>query len=213
MCFLWFQPFSLIQRLFSRRSHGVTQGGETLLFFDLETTGLNTHECDIVQLSAMSGEKIFNVYMLPRCPIDYGASKVTGLTTNGKTLFLHGQPMPTLPLVEALKRFISFIKTFSRPVLVGHNCKRFDCPVLLRILSEFYLLKEFQDVVSGYLDTLVLSRDMFLLHKYSQPFLVQHFLHKSYGAHDATEDVRTLQELFRVWNPNPGLVDKHKFIL
>ncbi|XP_053497506.1 uncharacterized protein plex9.1 [Ictalurus furcatus] len=213
MCFLWFHPFSVFQRLFSRHSPGVTHGGEeTLVFFDLETTGLNTSECDIVQLSAISGERIFNVYILPRCPIDYGASRVTGLTIRSRKLLLDGQQVQTVPLREALNLFISFLKTFSRPVLVGHNCKRFDCPILLRIMTEFNLLKEFQDVVSAYLDTLLLSKQMFMLQKYSQPFLVQHFLQKSYRAHDATEDVRALQELFRVWRPSTDLVNEHKFI-
>ncbi|XP_046714542.1 DNA polymerase III PolC-type isoform X2 [Silurus meridionalis] len=193
---------------------GVPRSGEeTLVFFDLETTGLNIYECDIVQLSAISGERTFNVYIFPRCPIDPGSSRVTGLTTHSQTLLLHGQPVQTVPLREALNGFISFLKTFSRPVLVGHNCKRFDCPVLSRILNQFYLLGEFQDVVSGYLDTLLLSREMFTLQKYSQPFLVQHFLQKSYGAHDATEDVRVLQELYRAWRPSSDLVNKHKFIL
>lgn len=171
------------------------------------------YECDIVQLSAISGERIFNVYIFPRCPIDYGASRVTGLTTHRQTLLLHGQPVETVPLREALKLFISFLKTFSRPALVGHNCKRFDCPVLQRILREFNLLEEFQDVVSCYLDTLALSREMFALPKYSQPFLVQHFLQKTYGAHDATEDVRALQELYRFWRPRTDLENRHKFIL
>lgn len=172
----------------------------------------DTSECDIVQLSAISGERIFNVYILPRCPIDYGASRVTGLTIRSRKLLLDGQQVQTVPLREALNLFISFLKTFSRPVLVGHNCKRFDCPILLRIMTEFNLLKEFQDVVSAYLDTLLLSKQMFMLQKYSQPFLVQHFLQKSYRAHDATEDVRALQELFRVWRPSTDLVNEHKFI-
>lgn len=173
----------------------------------------DTSSCDIVQLSAISGERSFNVYIFPRCPIDCGASRVTGLTTHGQILLLHGQPVQTVPLREALNLFISFLQTFNRPILVGHNCKRFDCPVLLRILSEFYLLGEFEDVVSGYLDTLLLSREMFTLQKYSQPFLVQYFLQRSYGAHDAIEDVQALQELYRVWKPSTDLVNKHRFIL
>ncbi|XP_062858652.1 protein PML-like [Trichomycterus rosablanca] len=184
---------------------------DRLVFFDLETTGLNTSSCDICQLSAICGKRVFNAYLFPRCPIDYGASKVTGLTTQDKQLLLHGQPVETVPIKEALKSFISFLSTVNRPILVGHNCKRFDCPILLRILREFDLLDNFFDVVSGFLDTLLLSREMFSLQKYSQPFLVQHFLHKTYGAHNATEDVRLLQELFTVWRPSPNLVIRHTF--
>lgn len=156
---------------------------------------------------------MFNVYIFPRCHIESGASRVTGLTTHRQNLLLHGQPVETVPLREALHLFIAFLERFSRPILVGHNCKRFDCPILLRILDEFYLLEEFKDVVSGYLDTLLLSREMFRLQKYSQPYLVQYFLQKSYGAHNATEDVRALQELYRVWRPSSDLVNKHKFVI
>ncbi|KAL7858017.1 hypothetical protein AOLI_G00181190 [Acnodon oligacanthus] len=213
MCFLW-SPLVLFQRLFSTRPPGVTRHGEgTPVFFDLETTGLDTAGCDIVQLSAISGDQVFNVYMLPRCPITEGASRVTGLTTKGRKLFLHRQLVDTVPVQEALMSFISFLKTFSKPFLVGHNCKRFDCPILLRILREFYLLDQFRDVVSGFLDTLLLSREMFALPKYSQPYLVQHFLQKSYGAHNATEDVKALQDLYTVWRPNTELLNRHKFIL
>lgn len=220
MCFLqWlWSPLALIQRLFTSQHHhhprGVTQHGEVAppVFFDLETTGLDTSGCDIVQLSAISGDRLFNVYMLPRCRIAEGASRVTGLTSRGQKLFLHKQPVDTIPIKEALELFISYLRTFNKPLLVGHNSKRFDCRILLRILEEFYLIDEFLDVVSGFLDTLLLSREMFTLPKYSQPFLVEHFLHRGYGAHNATEDVRALQDLYRVWNPNRQLVNKHTFI-
>ncbi|XP_066523102.1 DNA polymerase III PolC-type [Hoplias malabaricus] len=213
MCFLW-SPFALLHRLFSSQTHGVTQHGEeTLVFFDLETTGLDTSSCDIVQLSAVSGEQMFNAYLLPRCPMTFGASKVTGLTTSRRRLLLHGCPVDTIPITEALKRFISFLRTFNRPVLVGHNCRRFDCPILLRVLRKFSLLEDFLDVVCEFLDTLPLSREMFTLPKYSQPFLVQFFLDKSYEAHNATEDVRALQDLYREWRPSRELTNRHKFNL
>lgn len=213
---MW-SPLTLIQRLFTSQQHhhprGVTQHGEGApVFFDLETTGLDTSGCDIVQLSAISGDRLFNVYMLPRCKIAEGASKVTGLTSNGRKLFLHKQPVDTVSIEEALQSFISFLKTFDKPLLVGHNSKRFDCRILLRILEEFYLVDEFLEVVSGFLDTLLLSREMFKLPKYTQASLVEHFLRRGYEAHNATEDVRALQDLYRVWNPNRELVKKHTFI-
>ncbi|XP_072528314.1 protein PML [Salminus brasiliensis] len=214
MCFLqWmWSPLTLLQRLFTAQPRGVAgHGQEEVVFFDLETTGLDIYGCDIIQISAISGDRLFNVYMLPRCNITVGASKVTGLTTKGPKLFLNKQPVDTVPLKEALRSFVSFLKTFNRPLLVGHNSKRFDCPILQRILEEFYLLDEFMDVVSGFLDTLLLSREMFVLPKYSQAYLVQNFLQTTYGAHNAAEDVRTLQDLYRVWNPNRELVNRHRF--
>ncbi|XDV53554.1 hypothetical protein PO909_022027 [Leuciscus waleckii] len=182
---------------------------ETPVFFDLETTGLDTSACDIVQLSAISGNQTFNAYLLPRCSITDGASRVTGLTVSGQSLLFNRRPVPTVPHRRALADFISFLKTFNGPFLVGHNSRRFDWPILRRVLEEFLLLEEFRRVVSGCVDTLPLSRDMFQLQKYSQPFLVQQFLREPYGAHDASEDARTLQELYRVWDPSQSLVRKH----
>lgn len=182
---------------------------ETPVFFDLETTGLDTSACDIVQLSALSGSQTFNAYLLPRCSITDGASRVTGLTVSGQSLLFNLRPVPTVPHRRALADFISFLQSFHRPFLVGHNSRRFDWPVLRRVLEEFVLLEEFRRVVSGCVDTLPLSRDMFQLQKYSQPFLVQQFLREPYGAHDASEDARTLQELYRVWDPCESLVRKH----
>lgn len=188
-------------------------GDETAVFFDLETTGLDVPTCDIVQLSAISGENSFNAYFLPRCSITDEAAHLTGLTVHEGTLYLHGKPMQTYLHRQALIRFISFLKTFNRPFLVGHNSRKFDCPVLLRVLEEFGLSEEFREVVSGCVDTWRLSKEMFRLKKYSQQFLVQHFLQQTYRAHDATEDVRTLQELYRVWSPCKELVMRHKVIM
>ncbi|XP_051545762.1 uncharacterized protein plex9.1 [Myxocyprinus asiaticus] len=213
MCLI--NPISFLTRLFFRsmRCKAMRNDEETPVFFDLETTGLDTSACDIVQLSAVSRDKTFNAYIVPRCSMTYGASKITGLTVDGEALLLYRRRVRTVPLRQALADFISFLKTFNRPFLVGHNSKRFDWPILTRILRQFDLLEEFQAVVSGCVDTLGLSREMFQLEKYSQPFLVQHFLRQSYGAHDATEDVRTLQDLYGVWKPCKDLVNKHKIIL
>ncbi|XP_073687426.1 DNA polymerase III PolC-type-like [Garra rufa] len=186
---------------------------ETPVFFDLETTGFDMSVCDIVQLSAISGDRTFNVYLLPRCPMTEGASEVTGLTVDGPDLLFNQHPVQTVPHSQALSDFISFLKTLNRPFLVGHNSKHFDWPILTRVLDQFDLLEELESVVSGCVDTLSLSREMFQLPKYSQQFLVQHFLQESYGAHDATEDVRVLQKLYRVWKPSEELVKKHKIIL
>lgn len=173
----------------------------------------DTSACDIVQLSAISGDRTFNAYLLPRCSMTDGASRVTGLTVDGQSLLFNRRPVRTVPHRRALTDFISFLRTFNRPFLVGHNSKRFDWPILTRVLADFCLLEEFESAVSGCVDTLGLSREMFQLQKYSQPFLVQHFLRESYGAHDATEDARTLQDLYCVWKPCEDLVRKHKISL
>ncbi|XP_056596253.1 three prime repair exonuclease 2-like [Triplophysa dalaica] len=188
-------------------------GHETPVFFDLETTGLDTLKCDIVQLSAISGKKSFNAYMVPRCPMTDEAARLTGLTVHEGTLHLHRRPVPTTPYRQALTGFISFLRTVNRPFLVAHNSRKFDLPVLMRVLKEFGLVNEFREVVSGCVDTWRMSKDMFRLTSYSLKNLVDHFLGQPYGAHDATEDVRVLQDLYRVWNPRKEVVMRHKTII
>ncbi|XP_021454356.2 protein PML [Oncorhynchus mykiss] len=190
--------------------------GDTVVFFDLETTGLDTSMCDIIQLSAISGERAFNVYAVPRCTMTDEASRITGFTVRDhRTLLLHGRRVDTIPLREVLTSFISFLRTFHKPLLAAHNARRFDCPVLARALRECSLTDEFQEVVSGFLDTFRISKEMFpsKLAKYSQEYMVKVFLNKTYDAHNALEDVKALQELYQKWSPRQELVRRHTFPL
>ncbi|XP_071348554.1 maternal protein exuperantia-1-like [Trachinotus anak] len=184
-----------------------------IVFFDLETTGLDTDVCDIIQLSAICGERDFNVYTLPRRPLTESAREVTGFTVSAFGLFLHGVPMSTTPLVEALTSFIAFLRSFRRPVLLAaHNARRFDAPVLTRVLQQYSLRQEFQRVVSGFVDTFLLSKNLFRSQaSYSQENLVRHFLGKTYDAHNAVEDARMLQELFKSWSPSALSVSRCTF--
>ena len=67
------------------------------IFFDLETTGLG-RDADIVQISAVCKDKVYNRYVLPNKNISSGASAATGITydrLNG--VLLHkGQPVPAV---------------------------------------------------------------------------------------------------------------------
>ncbi|XP_047210598.1 DNA polymerase III PolC-type-like [Girardinichthys multiradiatus] len=181
---------------------------EIIVFFDLETTGLDTSVCDIIQLAAVCGERVFNKYTLPRRVPNRSATAVTGFTVTPDGLFLHGDPVKTIPLDELLTTFITFLRTFRCPiVLAAHNARRFDEPVLSRVLRQCSLQQEFQQVVSGFLDTFLLSKNLYQrLASYSQESLVWHFLGRSYNAHNAVEDARMLQELYQVWSPNRNSV-------
>ncbi|KAI1889410.1 hypothetical protein AGOR_G00162590 [Albula goreensis] len=186
----------------------------TLVFFDLETTGLDVDVCDIVQLSAISGERTFNAHVVPCCTMTEEASRVTGFTVQDQGLLLHGRPVETVSLRQALTAFIHFLHSLNQPVLAAHNAKRFDCPVLARALCELSLQVQFQQAVAGFLDTYLLSRELLAhttVRKFSQQHLVSLFLNKTYEAHNALEDVRALQELFQVWAPDAGMVRRHRF--
>ncbi|XP_040893924.1 DNA polymerase III PolC-type-like [Toxotes jaculatrix] len=180
----------------------------SLIFFDLETTGLNTSQCDMIQLSAICGNRVFNHYTLPRCPITMGAQEVTGFSVSSGSLYYCGVRKHTFPLDYALTSFITFLHSFPKPVLLaGHNAMRFDVPVLSRLLQEFSLKQQFQEVVSGFVDTYVLSKRLYPdLAGHSLEKLVSRFLRETYNAHNAVADARMLQELYNEWNPSGRIV-------
>ncbi|KAK5901832.1 hypothetical protein CesoFtcFv8_007151 [Champsocephalus esox] len=182
----------------------------TIVFFDLETTGLGTKSCHIVQLAASCKNTIFNCYILPGIPIEYGATEVNGLTVSYGRLFLHGGPVSTEPLYSSLQSFIDYLGRFPGPVLLAaHNSRRFDEIVLMRVLEMCSLFEQFQQVVSGFVDTLPLSRKLHpQLDCFKQPDLVRYFLGGKYNAHNAVEDAKQLDELFNYWNPDNDDIEK-----
>uniref|UniRef100_A0A8C2WDM4 exodeoxyribonuclease III n=1 Tax=Cyclopterus lumpus TaxID=8103 RepID=A0A8C2WDM4_CYCLU len=182
---------------------------KTIVFFDLETTGLDTTVCNIIQLSAVCKGKVFNAYTLPQLELTDSAKRVTGFTVSNGELRLRGTPVTTVPLADALSSFVDFLRSFPRPVLLAaHSAMRFDAPVIRRVLRELGLLEKFRQVVSGFVDTFPLSKNLFCLDSYSQENMVRHFLKKSYDAHNAVEDAAMLEELFNKWAPSTGHISR-----
>lgn len=174
----------------------------------------DTAVCDIIQLSAIRGDRVFNAYTLPRRALTESATRVTGFTVSDDSLFLRGVPVETVPLDDAVTSFMDFLRSFRRPVLLAaHSVSRFDAPVLSRVLRQLSLQQEFRQVVTGFLDTFLLSKNLYRgLTSYSQQNLVHHFLGKTYNAHNAVEDSRMLQELFNSWSPNRRNVSRFTFV-
>ncbi|XP_041795549.1 uncharacterized protein LOC121608357 [Chelmon rostratus] len=188
---------------------------QSLVFFDLETTGLG-QGCEIVQLAAVSGGHSLNLYVIPRCRMQRGAARVTGFRVRRHRLYLHRQLVLTNSLREVLVSFIAFLQMLGRPLVIGHNIRRFDCPLLARALDELDLRAEFVSSVSGCVDTLPLAREMLKdrgLQSFRQQNLVRELLGVNYKAHDALEDVRALQALYGVLQPTPELICRHMFTL
>lgn len=145
-----------------------------------------------------------------------GAAKVTGFRVRRQRLYLHRQLVLTNSLREVLVSFIAFLKMLRRPLVIGHNIRRFDCPLLARALDEVDLRAEFESSVLGCVDTLPLAREMLkdrCLQSFRQENLVRELLGVNYKAHDALEDVRALQALYGVLQPTPELICRHRFTL
>ncbi|XP_027882570.1 uncharacterized protein LOC114150388 [Xiphophorus couchianus] len=184
-----------------------------IVFFDLEATGLDTSRCDIIQLAAVCEERVFNKYTVPQQNLTESATEVTGFRVQSGRLFRRDSPVETVPIHDLLTSFIDFLRSFRRPVvLAAHSVMRFDAPVLTRVMKKYDLFLQFQQVVSGFLDTFLLSKRLFPgISGYSQVSLVRNFLGKSYDAHNAEEDAKMLQELYNVWRPDQSRVMANTF--
>lgn len=172
--------------------------------------------CEIIQLAAMSGGHSLNLYVIPQCQVEQGAARVTGFRVHGRKLYLHRQLVLTNSLQEVMVSFIAFLQMLRRPLVIGHNIRRFDCPLLARVLGEVNLRAEFESSISGCVDTLPLSREMLkdrCLQSFRQENLVRELLCVNYKAHDALEDVQALQALYSILQPPPELVCRHTFSL
>ncbi|XP_077451434.1 three prime repair exonuclease 4 [Stigmatopora argus] len=188
---------------------------QLVVFFDLETTGFGP-TCELVQLAAVSGNRFVNLYTVPRRRMEAGAARVTGLRVRRRKLYLHYRPVPTSPLRDVLRSFIAFLRAFDRPLLAGHNIRRFDCRPLRRALDETGLRAELEACVGGWVDTLPLAREILEgcgMRSFKQEYLVRELMGVAYGAHDALEDVRALQTLYRVLQPKAEVVARHTFCL
>lgn len=141
---------------------------------------------------------------------------MTGFRIRGHKLYLHCHLVLTNSLREVLVSFIAFLQMLRRPLVIGHNILRFDCPLLARALDELNLRAEFEASISGCIDTLPLAREMLKdrsLQSFRQVNLVRELVGVNYKAHDALEDVRALQALYSVLQPTPQLICRHIFTL
>ncbi|XP_042211297.1 uncharacterized protein LOC121858733 isoform X1 [Homarus americanus] len=166
-----------------------------LVFFDLETTGFQG-DSDIVQLSAVIGEKKFNNYVLPTKSISWQASEITGLTFKSGSLYHHHVKVDAKNPEVVLHLFLTWLQSVSPLALVAHNCYRFDSSRLLNVIKRYRLERDFEKLVVGFIDTLPLFRKAYPnLENHKQETLVTHILKESYNAHDALADVQALQKL------------------
>lgn len=97
-------------------------------------------------------------------------------------MFHYDVEVDTVSIKKAMKQFLNCLKpSGSNIMLVGHNCKVFDIPVLLTVMSKLNILEKFQHVGNGFYDTLPVFK---VLHpnqsSYSQPLLFEEFLHETY---------------------------------
>ena len=193
-----------------------------VIVFDTETSTIG-REAELCQLSAIdkSSQCSFSEYILPNNSIDCFASSVNRLfvrTVNGqRTLFKEAQQLETVTSSEALSRFSLFLessvdhcKTLTDKdvctLLIGHNAKRFDVPVILRNSTSSFQekmqslgvlfgdsLSIFKQLIRGKHPALQQSDGQSC--KVNQLALYECLFQKTYEAHDGLEDVNALRKM------------------
>jgi len=123
------------------------------VFFDLETGGFSK-TCDIIQLAAKHEKHEFSVYVRPSQKITEEASQIHGLRVSDGQLKLHGKPVITVTLLEALIAFYEFLCCLKRKcILCAHNCS-FDYTRLIRAIDKVFMKDHYKTIVYGFCDTL-----------------------------------------------------------
>ena len=99
-------------------------------------------------------------------------------------------------------------------VLFAHNAKSFDCKRVIYSIQKCDLLNSFQSCVVGFVDTLILFKEILpQREKYLQESLVSDLLGISYSAHDSLEDVKALQRLVSYKEVNEKAIIRSSFTL
>jgi len=177
---------------------------QTLVFFDLETTGFSRQDDDIIQIAATCEGRSFDSYVMPTKPIPPKVTEITGITQSHGQMFYKRKPVKSTSKINALVMFMDYLKLQPNPILVGHNIGAFDIPIITNKLKDHGLFAVFTSIVSGYLDTLPIAKTKYPkgsedgeVPNHKQETLVKTLLHMEYEAHNAIGDVIALERLYK----------------
>ena len=101
---------------------------------------------------------------------------------------------------EALLQFLTYLKQFDRPMLLGHDIHSFDVPVLNKQFKKLGLMHEYHTVVTRYADTYEMMRSFVPLkgaaENYKLKTLVTAFTDFEHDAHDGLSDAQAAQAVY-----------------
>jgi DNA polymerase III alpha subunit (gram-positive type) len=166
---------------------------------------ITARDSHIVQLAAVRDGGVFSQYILPKKPMSAKASEITGITVKSNQLYHHHKRVNAVGINVVVQNFLEFLKEkdMGVTVLVGHNCKVFDLPVLPNTLKNLDMLQSFLSIVTGCIGTLPLFK---MSHpdfsSYSQLHIFEAILREEYAAHDALQDVIALKRLLNDTTPS-----------
>ena len=167
--------------------------------------------CEIIQLAARYADISFCRYVVPSIVIQETASRITGLTCDGSSLYKNGVPMQTCSIQECLTSFRDWLDStpgIHKPVLFAHNSRKFDSVVLCRAIRKYSNIP-LQDCIIGFCDTLPMMKNHASCKTSNATLetLVLEILGCRFDAHDACEDCTYLQKLVEHHNTESFYLD------
>jgi DNA polymerase-3 subunit epsilon len=164
-----------------------------IVFYDLETTGVDVASARIVQIAllAESGEVLLDTLVHPGCQIPSGASAVHGISD---------EAVAEAPRFEAIAAQVQALT--EGVVLAGYNNRRFDAPLL-----DIELRRAGQPGLDfDSLEEIDLYAAWAALEPRTLVGAVRRFLGKDLeGAHSALHDVKATQEVMAAMADLHGL--------
>jgi len=165
-----------------------------IIWWDLETTGLNPFHNKIIEISARdnSGET-FNSLIKMDEPLDVAIVKITGITDS----LLSTEGHDACEVFNNFYNYMTLGKANTRTFMVAHNGDGFD-RLFLKTQLNMYGLKIPGNIY--FLDSLYLSR-LVLPHmkSHSLETLCKYYKIDNKNAHRAESDVNVLCSLWNIW--------------
>jgi DNA polymerase III alpha subunit (gram-positive type) len=138
----------------------------SVIVVDVETTGLNAIDNEILQIAASSANgdnaEMFSIFINPvQDKIDPFITNLTGISKHNGSLFAKEAPVASEPLASAVKKFLSYLEKQPLPVmLVAHNAA-FDAKFILRAFAKCDLLDRFLTIIAGFSCSLAAARQQY----------------------------------------------------
>lgn len=160
--------------------------------FDLETTGKNIYECEIIQISAIKVENLeivdtFDTFVKPENGIPTEITKLTGITD----LDVCMAPEES----EALQSFLSWL---GNSVVAGYNIQRYDTNIVYDHCKQIWDI----DFNNDYVDFIYNFKEMLLekgaeLKNYKETTIAEYLGIDTSGAHNGLNDCKICLEIYK----------------
>lgn len=159
---------------------------------DLETTGLNTNECEIIELAAVMirNNEVFDTFstlVKPNNEIPYIVTQKTNITNEMV------EDAPTIN--DVFEKYLEFI---GNDIILGHNIDTFDLPILHRYCKKLSL----EPLNNDSLDTLKFARKCDIdVPNYKLTTLTKHFNIEHKDSHRALNDCIANFKCYEILKP------------